>query len=128
MGQAPRTSRSAVADADNPEQIREHIEETRQELGETVEALAAKTDVKAQAKRKVEETKSSVVEKKDELVSKARNASPDGAGEAVSQVPEMAQRNPLPLTAAGAFLAGIVTGRLTKRRQQKQEGWRWPLK
>jgi chromosome segregation ATPase len=40
-----------------PEEIREEIEQTREELGETVEALAAKTDVKAQARSRIEELK-----------------------------------------------------------------------
>ena len=35
---------------DSPQSLREQIERTRHELGETVAALAAKTDVKAQAK------------------------------------------------------------------------------
>jgi hypothetical protein len=43
-----------------PEQIRAEIDATREELGDTVEALAAKTDVKAQAKAKVEDTKAQV--------------------------------------------------------------------
>jgi hypothetical protein len=41
-----------------PEQLREEIQATREELGETVEALADKADVKAHAKEKVEEIKS----------------------------------------------------------------------
>ena len=57
MGQEPGTSRTTVTDPQDPEQLREEIEETRHELGDTVEALAAKTDVKAHAKRKVEQTK-----------------------------------------------------------------------
>jgi hypothetical protein len=38
--------------ASSPEQLREHVEQTRQEFGETVENLAAKTDVKARAQEK----------------------------------------------------------------------------
>jgi chromosome segregation ATPase len=38
---------------DDPEQIRQEIERTRDQLGETVEALVAKADVKAQAKERV---------------------------------------------------------------------------
>ena len=43
-----------------PEQVREEIERTREELGDTVAALAHKTDVKAQAKRATDETKAAV--------------------------------------------------------------------
>ena len=115
MGQEPGASGAQVTETQDPEQLREEIEETRQELGDTVEALAAKTDVKRQAKRKVEETKSSVAEKKDELLGKARDASPDSAAGAASQASEKARANPLPLAAAGAFLAGFLAGRITKR-------------
>jgi len=43
--------------ARGPAEIREDIAQTREELGETVEALAAKTDVKGQAKAKVEDAR-----------------------------------------------------------------------
>lgn len=41
----------------DPDQLRGEIAETREVLGETVEALATKADVKSQAKEKVEEQK-----------------------------------------------------------------------
>lgn len=74
--------------AGNPSRIREEIEETRQELGETVEALAAKTDVAGQAKRKLEETRSEVSEK--------------------------ARQNRLPLILVGVLAAGLLAHRLTR--------------
>ena len=49
-------------DADIDE-LQNDIEQTRKELGETVEALTAKLDVKERAKEKVAETKEQVVEK-----------------------------------------------------------------
>jgi hypothetical protein len=58
MGQEPGTSRTTVTDAQDTEQLRGQIEETRQELGDTVEALAAKTNVKAHAARKLQRAKS----------------------------------------------------------------------
>jgi hypothetical protein len=42
-------------EAKSPAEIRAEIDATRDELGDTVEALAEKTDVKAQAKAKVDE-------------------------------------------------------------------------
>ncbi|BBY16426.1 DUF3618 domain-containing protein [Mycolicibacterium litorale] len=45
------------------EDIEADIEATRQQLGETVEALSAKLDVKQQAKDKVDETKQRVAVK-----------------------------------------------------------------
>jgi hypothetical protein len=38
-------------------ELREDIEQTRQQLGQTAEALAAKADVKARAKQKVSQVK-----------------------------------------------------------------------
>jgi hypothetical protein len=43
--------------------IQTDIEQTRKELGETVEALSAKMDVKQRAKDKAAETKEAVIEK-----------------------------------------------------------------
>ena len=40
---------------DDPEQLRLEIERTREQLGETVEALVAKTDVKARAREQAEQ-------------------------------------------------------------------------
>ncbi len=125
MPEEQRTSWTPVTDGDetegqdaaprDPEQLRQDIEETREELGDTVEALAAKTDVKAQAKRKADEIKASAVETKEKLVGTAREASPDSAASAASQVSDTARRNPLPVAAAAAFLTGFAAGRITKR-------------
>jgi ElaB/YqjD/DUF883 family membrane-anchored ribosome-binding protein len=120
MGQDQGTAVAPVTEAKDPEQLREEIEETRRELGDTVEALAAKTDVKARMHEKVESTKVSVAHKKDELLGKARESSPDsvraGASQAASQATQKARENPLPVTAIGAFIGGFLLGRLTKRR------------
>ncbi len=42
--------------AQDPGEIREAIEHTRQEIGETVQAIAEKTDVKARASKKMAES------------------------------------------------------------------------
>jgi hypothetical protein len=60
MGEEPGTVGSPIEAAKDPAQIREEIEATRRELGDTVEALAAKTDVKAHARERVERTKESL--------------------------------------------------------------------
>jgi ElaB/YqjD/DUF883 family membrane-anchored ribosome-binding protein len=98
----------------SPQELREEIEQTREELGDTVEALAAKTDVKAQAKRKVRNTKASVTDKRDELVDKVKDASPDDAVGAASQLSSATRENPMPLVSAGAFFVGFLIGRMTK--------------
>lgn len=48
MTQPPHDEPTAAG----PEDLRRQVEQTRHELGETVEALAAKTDVKARAQEK----------------------------------------------------------------------------
>jgi hypothetical protein len=44
---------TAAAPPDGPEELKQEIERTREQLGETVAALAARADVKAQARAKV---------------------------------------------------------------------------
>jgi len=99
----------------NPAEIKQEIEETREELGETVEALAAKTDVAAQAKRKLEETRSQVSEKTDEVIGKVKEVTPESAAAAAGQATQRARENPVPLVLVGAFAAGFLAGRLTSR-------------
>jgi uncharacterized protein DUF3618 len=117
MGEDPRQGGAPVAEQGprDPHEIREDIESTRRELGDTVEALAEKADVKGQAQQKVAEVKRSVSGKKDELIAKARRASPETAGSAASGAVEKARTNPLPVAAAGAFAAGLIIGRISKR-------------
>jgi F0F1-type ATP synthase assembly protein I len=83
----------------SPEEIRRDIEETRGELGDTVEALAAKADVKAQAKERVHEAT-------DDLKQKVSDVTPES-------VQESAKRNPVPFAVGAALIAGFVLGRVT---------------
>ena len=115
MGQDPSASGTSVSDHADPEQIQREIEETREQLGDTVEALAHKTDVKAQAKQKLDLTKASMSDKRDELLGKAKEASPDSAAAAASQLSHRARQNRVPLAAIGVFVAGFLVGRASKR-------------
>jgi len=88
----------------DPEEIREQIEQTREEMSGTVEALGHKADVKGRAK-------TAISEKTDALKSKVTGATPDtgevkqGAKQAVG----VAQENPLGL-AVGGIAAGFLFG------------------
>jgi Protein of unknown function (DUF3618) len=118
MGQDARTGGAQVnqdATTREPQDIQRDIESTRQEMGDTVEALAAKTDVKAQTQRKVAEVRRSIDAKRSELMGKARGATPDGASSAAGTVQQKARENPVPVALAGAFAAGLILGRITKR-------------
>jgi ElaB/YqjD/DUF883 family membrane-anchored ribosome-binding protein len=111
MGEEPGKADAPVTDTKDPEQIREEIEATRQELGDTVEALAAKADVKARVRGRIDATKESAAQK----LGKAREASPDTMASGASQATQKARENPIPVAAVGAFVGGFLLGRLTKR-------------
>lgn len=114
MGKDPGTGSTPVTSTEDPAQVQRDIEQTREELGDTVEALAHKTDVKAQAKQKVNETTASIAEKRDQLLGKAQEASPESASTAATQASQKARENPLPVAAAAAFVFGFLAGRVTK--------------
>jgi ElaB/YqjD/DUF883 family membrane-anchored ribosome-binding protein len=48
------------------EQLREDVEETRAELGDTVEALSQKADVKTQVRQRVDERKAALARTAEE--------------------------------------------------------------
>lgn len=110
----------------SPEEIERDIEETREDLTDTVAAVAEKADVKAQAKRKVDETKAkakatvggtkeSAEAKREEFASKAQEATPESAGDAGRRVATLARENPVAVKVAVAFLAGVVISRILSR-------------
>ena len=119
----------------SPQQLRAEIEETREDLGDTVEALAAKTDVKTRARERAESLKRSALVKKDELVSKVKRSSstaeggmaagepaipPDGAStsggaSALERLKHAAQENPVYTASFAAFIGGVAFGRLISR-------------
>jgi Protein of unknown function (DUF3618) len=101
MDQDARTTGTPVTGEKSPDEIRAEIDETRGELGDTVEALAAKTDVKARAEDRVNEAKAEV---------KART--PDSAQDLVAKV----RANPLPLVGAGALAFAYWLGRRSASR------------
>jgi hypothetical protein len=114
------------------DQVRKEIEETRQDLGKTVSSLAQKADVKEQAKDKVAGVRSTVQEKvagakqtaaakSDELTGKAQEVAPDSATERAQWAAEKARQNPVPVAAAGTFVAGVVFGRLLGRRKYRKK-------
>ena len=98
---------------EDPDRIRREIEATREEMGETVDALSYKADVKSRAKE-------NLMGKKDALKSKVTGASdrvgdstPDGqqVKEGARQAASVAQQNPLGL-AIGSVAVGFLAGML----------------
>lgn len=99
-----------------PEEIEADIEQTREELGDTVEALAAKTDVKGRAKAKAAETKEAVTEKLSSVGESARDAAPESASSGAQQAAQAVKENPEYAALAGAFLAGVFAGWVARGR------------
>ena len=83
-----------------PEEIRADIDQTREEVGDTVEALTAKTDVKAQARERI-----------DDIKAKAQSSTPESGQELVAKVRE----NPAPVVLGVAVLVAFLVGRRTAR-------------
>jgi hypothetical protein len=98
---------------EDPDMIRRDIEDTRERMGDTVDALGYKTDVKSRAKEsvtgKVDTVKEKIVGAKDSAMDAAPSGGDvkGGAKKAVG----VAQENPLGL-AVGAVAVGFLAGML----------------
>jgi gas vesicle protein len=102
---------------EDPSRIRAEIEQTRAEMGDTVDALGYKTDVKSRARDKVTDTKDRLTGKvtgaKDSVLGTVSDKTPD-SGEVKGQAKRaagVAQENPLGLAVGGiavGFLAGLL--------------------
>jgi ElaB/YqjD/DUF883 family membrane-anchored ribosome-binding protein len=97
------------------EQIRADIKQTREELGDTVEALAEKTDVKAQAKSRISAAKDAAQTKREEYTAKAKQAAPESTSAGADQLTTMVKEKPLPFVVGAALLIGLVLVRLLGR-------------
>jgi hypothetical protein len=114
---------------EDPDRIRREIEQTRAEMGETVDALGYKADVKSRAKESIQDKKESVMgaasSAKERLV---------GAGQSVGdktpdseqvkyqarRAKSVAQENPLGL-AVGALAVGFLAGMLVPATRVEDE-------
>jgi ElaB/YqjD/DUF883 family membrane-anchored ribosome-binding protein len=89
--------------AEDPDMIRGQIEQTRREMGDTVEALSYKADVKSRAK-------DAVSEKKDALMGKVSGSTPDAGDvkQGARKAKGIAQENPLGLAVAGVAVGFLI--------------------
>ena len=107
-----------------PDRIREEIEQTRAEMSETVDALGYKADVKSRAKENLQDkrdsAKESILGVKDRIVgagdsvtSSVSDRTPDPAQvkQKARQAKSVAQENPLGL-AIGSLAVGFLGGML----------------
>jgi ElaB/YqjD/DUF883 family membrane-anchored ribosome-binding protein len=107
---------------DDPERIRGDIEQTREDLGETVDALASKADVKGQVKQRAEERKQALrtqqqraQEKASQVRERVTNATPEDAKAIAGQATAAAKERPWPAI-GGALIVGLLLGRALRRR------------
>lgn len=107
---------------EEPGQIREEIEQTRSEMGTTVDALAHKADVKSRVKESISDKKERLREQMSGASSRIGDAAPeagqvkDGARHAVG----VAEENPIGL-ALGGVAAGFLAGMLLPKTRLENE-------
>ncbi|HEV2790632.1 MAG TPA: hypothetical protein VGV69_04970 [Solirubrobacterales bacterium] len=65
---------------------------------------------------KAEEMKGQAAEKAAEMADKVKEAAPESMGAAAGQAQSLAREKPVPIALAGAFVAGVVVGRIASRR------------
>jgi len=120
MDQDARTEGAAVSapagsdddqETRTPDEIRSDIDETRGDVGDTVEALAAKTDVKAQARDRIDEIKGNVRAKADQAKAKAQSTTPESARQSGEQLVTKVRENPIPVAFGAAVLVAFLFGR-----------------
>jgi hypothetical protein len=108
---------SASQSRSSDPELRQEIERTRRELGDTVALLAYKADVKTQAREKVSGAKASVQRRGQEVVAKVGAKTPDSARGGARQVADGARAHPLPVATAAGLAIGVLLGRLIARRR-----------
>ncbi|MER7401452.1 DUF3618 domain-containing protein [Streptomyces sp. NPDC000070] len=125
----------ATGGAKGPDELRQQIERTRSELGNTVEELAGKADVKGRARARAADLRdkagamtvqlrSSAAQAGHTVHEKATHARP----RPVRGVVRAGRRHPGPVLVAGAAAAAgaaVVAVEVLRRRQQAQHWPRW---
>ncbi|GGP71728.1 DUF3618 domain-containing protein [Saccharothrix coeruleofusca] len=97
---------------DDPDVLRADIELTRQELGDTVEALVHKVDVPARVKENAHERVEQVKQRGQQVKEKATAV----AGQAAGALPPPVRRHPAALV-AGVVALLLVLWQLTRGRR-----------
>jgi hypothetical protein len=103
-------------------QIREEIEQTRSEMGDTVDALAHKTDVKSRVKESYQDKKERLRTQMLGASSRVGEATPDTGQvkEGARQAVGVAEENPIGL-ALGGVAAGFLAGMLLPKTRIEDE-------
>jgi hypothetical protein len=110
-----------------PAEIEEEIEQTREELSDTVAAAAEKANVKKQAKAKASDVKSKATAKKDavkqkstatkeEAAANVKEVAPDSAQAGMQHTQQTAREHRVPVVVGIGVLGGFILGWLVGRR------------
>jgi len=99
--------------AQRSDELKNEIEQTREQLSETADALAYKADVPTRTKGWIGDKKDAVMSAVSGATSRVGDAAPDGeqVTEKMSGMKRVAERNPLGLAIGGAavgFIAGLL--------------------
>ena len=94
-----------------PSEVRQEIESTREQMGDTVDALAYKADVPTRVKESVADKRDRLKAQMAGTASRVNEATPDGSdvAQGARQAVGIAQENPIGL-AIGAAAAGFLVG------------------
>jgi hypothetical protein len=107
---------------EDPDQIRREIEQTRSEMGDTVEALGYKADVKGRAKDSIADKRERLKERITGTAGTVSDATPDAADvkQGARRAAGVAQENPIGL-ALGSVAVGFVAGMLVPSTRVEDE-------
>lgn len=96
---------------EEPGRIREEIEETRERMGDTVDALADKANVGKRVKESVADKRDRLKQQMQGTASRVGDATPDGGDvrDGAKRAVGLAEENPLGL-AVGGLAAGFLLG------------------
>jgi ElaB/YqjD/DUF883 family membrane-anchored ribosome-binding protein len=102
--------------------IRNEVEQTRERMGETIDALGHKADVKTRTKENIGGKVDTVKERLGMATDKVSDVTPDGeqVKQGARRAAGMAQENPLGL-AVGAIAVGFVAGMLVPSSRMEDE-------
>jgi ElaB/YqjD/DUF883 family membrane-anchored ribosome-binding protein len=102
--------------------IRDEVEQTRERMGETIDALGHKADVKTRTKENIGGKVDTVKERLGMATGKVGDATPDGddVKQGARRAVGLAQENPLGL-AVGAVAVGFLAGMLVPGSHMEDE-------
>jgi ElaB/YqjD/DUF883 family membrane-anchored ribosome-binding protein len=116
MTTSDHTGTGSDTDKPTPDEIQADIEQTRVELGETIDALTTKLDVKTRVKDRVASTKDQARARLADLKDKAVDLSVRAKAGATDDVGKPTPTAIVVAAAAGAVVAALVTVVVRRRR------------